>query len=331
MKQIFVLLLLFSGLIAGSQAATLKIATIAPDGTGWMKVMRQAAADIKKETDGRVKIRFFPGGVQGSDKSVLRKMKIGQLQGGAVSAGALSHVSNIVQLYSLPFTFRDANEVGPIRAEFDHYIESALKEKGYEVLGMTGGGFAYLMGNRPLRNTADFQGLKVWAPEGDVVTQTVFKNANIDPVVLPLSDVYTSLQTGLIDTVGVNMTASIALQWHTKLSHATDFPLLFLLGMLVVDERAFGKLSAEDQVKVKTIMSTAYASMDEQNLKDEESARKALESSGMNFVSLSEEDKATWKTLADTSMTQLADDDVYPTDIYQQLLDRLKTLRASQP
>src|SRR5690606_32011635 len=72
-----------------AKTVTLKVATLAPDGTGWMKMMRQAATDIQAETEGRVRIRYFPGGVQGSDKSVLRKMQIGQLQGGAVSTGAL--------------------------------------------------------------------------------------------------------------------------------------------------------------------------------------------------------------------------------------------------
>ena len=105
--RIFASLLLLGSLLApAAHAATLKIATLAPDGTSWMKVMRQAAADIKTETEGRVKIKYFPGGVQGSDKSVLRKMRIGQLQGGAVATGSLINISPASQLYNLPFTFR---------------------------------------------------------------------------------------------------------------------------------------------------------------------------------------------------------------------------------
>ena len=99
-----------------SQAATtLKIATLAPDGTNWMKEMRKAAATIKKETEGRVSVKYFPGGVQGSDSTVLRKMRINQLQGGMMSIGALADVSNVTQLYSLPFTFRNLDEVSAVR------------------------------------------------------------------------------------------------------------------------------------------------------------------------------------------------------------------------
>ena len=132
-------------------ATTLKIATLVPDGTNWMKLMRQASDDIKTETDGRVKIKYFPGGVQGSDKSVLRKMQIRQLQGGAVSTGAMAHITNVTQIYSLPFTFRNLDEVRAVRAEYDHYIAAALQEKGYVLLGLSEGGFAYLMSNQPIK------------------------------------------------------------------------------------------------------------------------------------------------------------------------------------
>ncbi|MEW7993872.1 MAG: TRAP transporter substrate-binding protein DctP, partial [Candidatus Thiodiazotropha endolucinida] len=95
-----------------SQAGTtLKIATLAPDGTNWMKEMRAAAKQIKQQTDGRVKIRFYPGGVMGNDSSVLRKIRIGQLHGGAITGGGLSSIYKDAQVYTLPFQFRNLQEV----------------------------------------------------------------------------------------------------------------------------------------------------------------------------------------------------------------------------
>ncbi|TPD54585.1 MAG: C4-dicarboxylate ABC transporter, partial [Thalassolituus maritimus] len=203
--RIFAFLLLLGSLLApAAHAATLKIATLAPDGTSWMKVMRQAAADIKTETEGRVKIKYFPGGVQGSDKSVLRKMRIGQLQGGAVATGSLINISPASQIYNLPFTFRTLEEVRAIREEFDPYIVSELAKKGYVVLGISEAGFAYMMSDEPIRTSDDARKQKVWVPEGDLIGETTFENGGVEPISLPLSDVYTSLQTGLIDTIVVN-------------------------------------------------------------------------------------------------------------------------------
>ncbi|MDK2779094.1 MAG: TRAP transporter substrate-binding protein DctP [Pseudomonadota bacterium] len=329
MKLLTTLALVLSMLAPAVQAATLKIATLAPDGTNWMKEMRQAAATVKEETGGRVKIKYFPGGVQGSDKSVLRKMRINQLQGGMMSIGALSHVTNLTQLYSLPFTFRNLDEVRTVREAFDPYIASALQDNGYVLLGLSEGGFAYLMSDSPLKTSADVRSKKVWVPEGDPVSQTIFVNGGVEPISLPVSDVYTSLQTGLIDTVAVNPTTSIALQWHTRLKYATDFPLVFLFGMLVVDERAFAKLSAGDQAIVSRVMKETFHRLDLQNEKDEQGARQALISNGMEFVELSEEDKVAWRELAAKAMSDLREQDVYPADVYQKLTDTLNSQRQN--
>jgi len=328
MKLLTALALSLSLLAPVTQAATLKIATLAPDGTNWMKSMRQAAADIGEQTGGRVKVKYFPGGVQGSDKSVLRKMQIGQLQGGMMSIGALAHVTNLTQLYSLPFTFRNLSEVRAVRPEFDPYIAAALKQQGYTLLGLSEGGFAYLMSDTPLKSSVDVRSKKVWVPEGDLISQTTFENGQVQPISLPVSDVYTSLQTGLIDTVGVNLTTSIALQWHTKLNYVTDYPLTFLFGMLVVDNKAFDKLSAEDQAVVQKVMRDTFHNLDLQNEKDEQSARQALVSNGMQFVELSADDKLAWRRMAQDAIDALREKNVYPADLYQQLLQTLSSLRA---
>ena len=316
--------------LAQAAPTTLKIATIAPDGTGWMKLMRKAADEIDSQTQGRVKVRYFPGGVQGSDKSVLRKIQIRQLQGGAVSVGALSSITNMTQLYSLPFTFRNLDEIRAVRGEFDPYIAKALEEKGYTLLGLSEGGFAYLMSNSPLRSSVDVRTKKVWVPEGDIISQTTFENGKVEPISLPISDVYTSLQTGLIDTVGANLSSVIALQWHTKMSYATDYPLIFLFGMLVVDSRAMASIAPADQAVVREAMRKAFKEMDEQNAKDEKGAREALIAYGMQFVQLNEADKAAWREMAAKSMQTLREKNIYPVDVYSKLQARLAELRKGQ-
>src|SRR5689334_19121744 len=100
------------GLAGSVQAATtMKIATVAPDGTAWMREMRAGADALKKRTEGRVEIKYYPGGVMGDEPSVLRKIKIGQLQGGAFTGGELSAIVKDAQIYSLPFLFKNQEEV----------------------------------------------------------------------------------------------------------------------------------------------------------------------------------------------------------------------------
>jgi len=93
-KALFVLLALMVLALTASQGMSqvLKVATLAPDGTTWMREMRKSAESIQKKTGGKVRFKFYPGGVMGSDKSILRKIRIGQLQGGAIASGAFANI-----------------------------------------------------------------------------------------------------------------------------------------------------------------------------------------------------------------------------------------------
>lgn len=323
--------LIVSSLIALStsqaMAATLKIATVVPNGSSWMNEMKAAAKEVKQKTDGRVKIKYYPGGVMGSDKTVLRKMRSGQLHGGAIAAGALAHIYNGVQLYSLPFTFNNLEEVHHIRKTFDPIISQGLANNGFELLGLSEGGFAYLMSNKALTQAADIQGQKVWVPEGDLIGNEIFKVAGINPIASPISNVYTGLQTGLLDTVTINPSGAIALQWHTKVSHLSDEPLLLIMGMLVVDQKAFKKIKADDQAIVKEAVAAAFKRLDTLNAEGDIGARAALQKNGITFDKPSGTE---WREIADTALKNLEAVDAYPADTYKDLLQALKEYRQAQ-
>ncbi|MGK0463596.1 MAG: TRAP-type C4-dicarboxylate transport system substrate-binding protein, partial [Candidatus Azotimanducaceae bacterium] len=101
-------LLVIGMTLAGPAVAkTFKIATVSPDGLAWMKQLRAGAKDIEARTEGRVKFKIYPGGVQGDDFTVLRKMRIGQLHGGMVASSSLTRFYPDLQIYSMPLQFRD--------------------------------------------------------------------------------------------------------------------------------------------------------------------------------------------------------------------------------
>src|SRR4029078_3511321 len=135
-----------AALAAVAQAATvIKIATVAPDGTAWMREMRAGADAVKKRNDGRVEIKYYPGGVMGDEPSVLRKIKIGQLQGGAFTGGEFSQTNKDAQIYSIPFLFKNLDEVDKVRAQLDPMFKKSFESSGFEAVAISGGGFAYLM------------------------------------------------------------------------------------------------------------------------------------------------------------------------------------------
>lgn len=294
-------------------ATTIKIATVAPDGTAWMRELRAGADAVRKRTADRVELKFYPGGVMGDEPSVMRKIKIGQLQGGAFTGGELSSLVKDAQIYSLPFLFKNADEVAEVRTQLDPLLRKEFEQAGFEVLGISGGGFAYLMSVNDIRSKDDLRAAKVWVPQGDRIAEAGFKAGGVTPIPLPLADVYTSLQTGLIDTAANTPAGAIAFQWHTKIRHMVDLPLTYVVGILVVDKKVFDRLSADDQKAVKDEVGAAFTRLEKTNHDDNVQARAALEKQGVQIFKPNAEETASWEAIgAEARKDLIAGNEVSP-------------------
>jgi TRAP-type C4-dicarboxylate transport system substrate-binding protein len=277
------------------QAATIiKIATVAPDGTAWMTQMRAAAEAIKKRTDDRVEIKYYPGGVMGDEPTVLRKIKIGQLQGGAFTGGEAAGITVDANVYSLPFLFRNQEEIDKVRGKLDRLLKQSFEKAGFEAVGISGGGFAYLMSVKDVHNRDDLKSAKVWVPQGDLVAEAGFKASGVTPIPLPLADVYTSLQTGLIDTVANTPSGAIAFQWHTKVKHMLDLPVTYVVGILLVDKKIYDALAADDQKAVSEEFDGAFAQLDKSGRADNAQAREALQKQGVGITTPTADERKSW-------------------------------------
>ena len=325
------LMALLLAMLVPANAKVIKIASISPDGTLWMKEMRAGAADIKKRTQGRVTIKFYPGGVMGSDSNVLRKIRIGQLHGGAIPAGSLSGIDPDIDIYGLPYLFSSLEQVDYVRKRMDEDLIKGLEKKGFISFGFGEGGFTYMMSDSLLRTVHDVRQQKVWAPSGSRVGEAVFSSAEISPVTLPLSDVMTGLQTGLVNTVITSPIGAIALQWHTRVKYVVDVPLTYLTAILVIDKKVFDKLKKEDQAVVREVMTATFKRIDAANRKDNIAAREALKNQGIEFITLSKETLAEWHAIGDKAMHKLEKENKYSDAIYDQIMVNIEAARKANP
>ena len=234
-----------------AQAVTLKVATVSPAGSVWMQQLQEAAAKVNDRTEGRVKFKFYPGGVMGDDKAVLRKMRVGQLHGSVLTVGILAQTYPDLQLYGLPLVFRNDSELDYVRERMDGTLMSGLEKKGFVSFGIAEIGFAYVMSQAAVANVAQIRAQKVWTPDGDLGTARALQAFDINPIPLTIADVLGGLQTGLINTVAAPPVGAITLQWHTRINNVVDLPLLYTYGLLTVSQRQFKKINSQDQQIVR--------------------------------------------------------------------------------
>ena len=325
-------LLALAGLFAASVpvlARTLKVATVVPEGSAWMKEMRKAAKEIEAKTAGGVRFKFYPGGIMGSDKTIMRKIRAGQLHGGGFTGGALAQVYPDIDLYGLPLLIRSYAEADYVRSKMDATMIAGLERSGFVALAISDGGFAYLMSQQPLRQVGDLRGAKVWIQEGDVMSLTAFEIAGVSPIQLALADVYTALQTGLVDTLAAPAMGAIALQWHTRVKYLTDVPLTYLTGAFVIDRKTFAQLPAEHQRIVRDVVREAAQRLDAASRKGEESARKALRDHGIEFVSATTpEEVERWHDITRQALVVLREKQIYSDALIDELQRHLEDFRS---
>ncbi len=323
----FILIVMLTG---QAQAIQIKIATISPEGSVWMEKMREGAEELARKTNNRVEMKFYPGGVMGDDKSVLRKIRIGQLQGGAFVSGSLSQFYPDNQIYSLPLFFRSFKEIDYVRERLDKKIIDGFEKGGFVIFGIAEGGFAYVMSTVPIHTVDDMRQQKVWIPDNDSMILEAIKAFDITPIPLSIADVRAGLQTSLINTVTTPPIGALALQWHTQIKYLMDEPFLYIYGVLAVDRKAFKRISTGDQQIFREIMGEVFKDLDRRNREDNIKAVEALRKQGIEFIKPSPEALKKWCKDASEVPNRLVKADRLSQEMVDTLENLLKEYRLKE-
>jgi TRAP-type C4-dicarboxylate transport system substrate-binding protein len=319
-------------LVSVSAAAVeLKIATLAPERSGWVQDMRKGAELIKERTDGRVIVKLYVGGIQGDSEQVLRAIRTKRLHGGAFTPTDLQDRYSDVNIYGLPFLFESAAEVDYVREQLDDKLLEGLEGAGFISFGFTNGGFAYLMSNEPVRGLDDLKGKRVWVPEGDRISYAAMDALELSPVTLPITDVMTGLQTGLIDIIAFPPTGTLALQWHTKVKYVTEMPILFSMGLMAIDAKAFNRLPEDDQGIVREVMGDMYAEFSRREPEENRNAKEALINSGVQSIEPTDGEVERIRKIMVKTNRQLGEQGLFSMDLYDELIAHIEDYRNQQP
>jgi TRAP-type C4-dicarboxylate transport system substrate-binding protein len=233
--------------VAPAQQFIIKFASIAPEGSTWTNALREYDKAIRAESGGRLGFKIYAGGVQGEDKDVIKKIRLGQLQSAGFTGVGLGEIAPKVRILDSPFLFQDYAEVDHVYRTFEGEFDQAFRDNGFVLLGWAEVGFVYIFSNTPVRTLADMSGVKMWMWEGDVVAEATFKAFKIHPFPLSVVDVLTSLQTGLINGAYISPYAAIAMQWNTRVKYMMSVPLADACGAVVLSKKMFDAMPADLQ------------------------------------------------------------------------------------
>ena len=289
MKKTLLALMLSSSL--NCFAAPVKVGVLVPEGTGWAKIIKKMTGEIKEATKGNVEIKVYYGGSQGDEQDVLRKIRIGQLQGGIFTGKTLGDINGDVRVMEIPFTFNNNREKAlKTLEELVPYFNQNFEKNKFKSLATFEIGQIYLVSQKKVQDLNSIKSLKIWSWAGDPVVTTMFDAMKLIGVPLDLPDVLSSLTTGVIDAAYAPGIGIISLQWNTKVKYVVDFPISYSIGAFVITDAAWKAIAPADQKIVSEISKKYQTEINSTNLKDNADAFNSMKAQKIEFIKFSDAD-----------------------------------------
>ena len=305
-------------------AKKIKAAVVTPEGSTWVNVLQEMAADVKSRTSGEVDFVIYAGGVSGDEVDVLRKMRVNRIQAAGFSGVGLGVVLPEVRVLEAPLLFQNDKEIDAVREQmFDHFSQAFLK-KGFVLLGFTEGGWVYLFSQKDLSKPETFSSVKMWVWKGDRVAETFLHNFGIRTTPLHIAEVNTGLERHMIDSFYSPAMAAVAFQWHARARYVLDFPMANSTAALVMTKRAFAALPPEHQKIVKASARAHCQKLVSLTRNDNRKALDVMKAQGINFVTPTEDQLKTFQ--ADAKKTY---DQSIPHLYSRALLERIQAILDS--
>jgi TRAP-type C4-dicarboxylate transport system substrate-binding protein len=256
-----------------------------------MIVMREYDAAVRKESGGRLGFKIYPGGVQGGDeKSMLRKIKIGQLQSGGFTGVGLGEIAPNVRVLDSPFLVKNHTEMDFLYEHFAKEFEDAFVQGGFVFLGWAEVGNVNVFSRSPIRKPEDLKAVEMWTWEGDPVADAAFRVLGLNAIPLSIDNVLTSLQTGLIDAFYAPPYAATVLQWYTRVKYMVDYPLAVSAGAVLISKKYFDSMPRDLQEILLRNGRQYMAKLTQMNREDNRNAIEEMKKRGITVTQADQKD-----------------------------------------
>lgn len=322
--------LLIAQAASAADAARIRIATIAPKGTTYDKVLRKLASEWTKMSEGATKVSLYSGGSQGGESAIVDSMRINHLQAGLLTAVGLSKITPEVQgMQAIPMMFRSLEEVQHVNEKLQPKIERMLADKGFVVLFWADTGWVHFFTTKPAKTPDDVRNLKIFSWAGDTKTERVYRKSGFQPVPMETAEILAGLKTGRIDAVPMPPFAAMAGQIHTSAGHMLRLKWAPLVGAFVVNKKTWDALPADLRARYRTSARGAGRVIQSFGRKESEGSVSAMESRGLKVQAVDAALEAKWLEAAHEAWPIIRGD-LVPADIFDEVERVLAEFRAGK-
>jgi len=320
-----------SGAPAGassSGALVIKIASIAPVRSPWDKALQKVANEWERLSNGAVQVRIFPGGTAGSEQDMIRKMRLGTIQGGVFSTMGLAKVDNAMTVLCIPFLFHSREEFNAVFERMKPAFEKSIQERGFRTIMWTLAGWVNFFSKKPVITPDDLKALKISVTSDFPEIEQVWRRMGYEAVSCDSGDLMIQLQSGAVTALYLPALVAGAGQYFALAPHMLTASLAPLVGGLIFSEKAWASIPADLRQPFLDAVAGAAEGLYEETMGLEADAVKMMKDNGLITHDATEAALVKWRQAADQAVSQLLGP-VFSKEIYDQITGYLREYRKA--
>ena len=310
-------------------AQTIRLGTIAPAGTYWHQLLQETNQEWRRLSNGKVSLTIYPGGVQGDERDMLRKVRLNQLQAVGLSGVGLGAADPSVLGLLLPMLADSYPEYDYILAGVRPKLEEALNRAGFVVLQWSDAGWVHFFTKRPARTLAEVKRLKLFTNAGDPTTENLLKTFGFNPIPISANELLPQLQTGLIDAFDVPPLFALSNQSFALAKNMLDIKWSPLPAATVISRRAWETLPADLRPQLLEAARSIGDKSQAKIRKMGDDAIAEMKKYGLNVISPDAALQEAWRTEAEAAYPRLRGTYV-PADIFDEVIRLRNEFRRGQ-
>lgn len=307
----------------------LRIGTLAPKNSLYHRQL-QELGEAWRAARGGGRYLIYPDGSQGGEADMVRRMRIGQLQGALMSVTGLREIEpSISALQAMPLMFRDWAEVDYVREKLRPAMEQKFLARGFVVLAWGDAGWVRFFSRKAAFLPDDYKAMKFFTWGGEADQQEIMKRLGYTPVPLETADILPAIQTGMIDAVPSTPYFALASQIYQSAPHMLDLNWAPIVGALIVTRKAWDELTPEAQAQMRVVGSRVGDRIRAQARREVDEAVAAMEKRGLTVHRPDAAQMAVWQALAGRLHAQIRGT-LVPAETFDEVVALLRDYRAGK-
>lgn len=255
---------------ADKQTHVIRLATVAPDGSGWAREFVNMARSVEKRTQGGVKLKIYYGARAGNEFEIKDRIEKGQLDGsvsGGMMCGEVMHSMKVLRVTGV---FQDRGETTHVASELMPRFAKEAEANGYTLLGIAPLGASTIFSRVPIKTMEDLRKVKTWRWNLDEVAITLNKSMGFNIVPMDLGEAGPAFEKGTIDALYAIPSAALVFQWYAQAPYIINLPGDYLIGCLVVRTKVLDQLTEDEREVVRSESAAIAVRINDLNSRQDE-------------------------------------------------------------